>query len=363
MDIPEIRIDPITKERVVFSPGRFSRPHDVESAAIETDLPVQQDHACPFCPGNEHKTPASLKTHNPHSSILYYSDGNGSWTTRVFPNKFPIFNLEGSLDHRVNGIYESMGAYGAHEVIVESRHHEADIHSMPEEWVFRMLLAYQERAKDLRGNKNLKYVSIFRNDGKEAGASLSHPHSQLIAEPTIPTHHQNLFANLSAFQQQYSSCAFCSLIKYEIKDARRVVCQNDDYLAFTPYASKYPYTVNIIPLQHQPWFEESTKENLKNLTSILKDVMGALHRGLRDPPYNWYLRNAPVNTGLEDFLQQNWHVKLTIIPRTSTQAGYEQDTHNAVNTVLPETAAKDLREMIKLLQEEKREKELAPVGG
>ncbi|MGQ9582581.1 MAG: galactose-1-phosphate uridylyltransferase [Thermoplasmatota archaeon] len=331
--MPELRKDYITHGWVVISTERGSRP--VEKAR-EPATPSSAPGNCPFCMGNEAMTPPEI--------LAYRSPGTQpntpGWWIRVVPNKFPALKIEGDVNHKVNHLFNTMNGVGAHEVLIETPEHCASLATLPDHQVKEVLCAYKDRYNDLTRDRRLKYIIIFKNQGREAGASLAHPHSQIIATPMIP---RRIMDELEGARNYYfstgGSCIYDDIVKYELEEGTRVVRESGAFVALCPYASRFPYETWVLPKSHDPIFEDVGDEERAGLAQILKWVLGAMHDRLEDPPYNYYIHTAPSDRN--DYRFYHWH--LEIMPRLSQAAGFERGTGFYINSVTPEDAAALLR--------------------
>ena len=203
--MPELRKDPITGRWVIISTERGRRPMDF---LRETVVPLGQKN-CPFCPGAEGKTPPEI--------LVYGRNGGGAntsgWSIRVVPNRFPALGIEGELDREGEGLFDKMNGVGAHEVIVETPEHSLSLAMLPERAVEDVLWAYRDRMLDLKNDKRFRYVLIFKNHGEGAGASIEHPHSQLIALPIVPRRVREEVDNCWHYYDEKERCIFCDIIR------------------------------------------------------------------------------------------------------------------------------------------------------
>jgi len=335
--MPELRKDPITQEWVIIATERARRPSDFTHLTIaEPDKP-EYSPTCPFCPGKELMTPPEI--------LAYRAGANaniGDWWVRVVPNKFPALAIEGDLNKRGFGMYDMMNGVGAHEVIIETPKHNLDPAMMTNEQMAEVLWAYRERYLDLRKDPRFKYILIFRNHGKVAGASLEHPHSQLIATPMIPIDVQNEMQGGDTYFKFHDRCIWCDMVHQELGQATRVVSETDHFLAFEPFASKYPFETWLLPKAHQASFPAMTRERVEEFAVLVRETLGRISRCLNSPPYNYAIHTAPC-TG-EDSEVFHWH--MVIMPRLTIAAGFEMGTGIFINVTSPEDAARYLREAV-----------------
>ncbi len=329
--MPELRKDPIIGRWVIISTERGKRPSEFERAR-----PAPKSGFCPFCPGHEDKTPPE---------ILGYRKDNGApdtggWHVRVVPNKYPALKVEGNLDRVGDGVYDRMNGIGAHEVVIESPGHKDSLSTIPIEQFEEILWSYRDRIIDLKKDDRLRYVLIFKNHGEAAGATLEHSHSQIIALPIIPKRVAEELDGAKAYYEYKERCIFCDIIRQEIMQASRVVAENSDFIAITPYAPKSPFEVWILPKQHEANFENCQKHHYENLSVFFSEILKRMDKVLNFPPYNFILHTAPIRNGDLNFY--HWHFEL--MPKLTRVAGFEWGSGFYINPTSPEEAAKFLRE-------------------
>lgn len=329
--MPELRKDYVTDTWVVFSAWRSQRPMAAKRAGTATS-PAS---ACPFCPGNEHMTPPEI--------LAYRDNGQANapgWWVRCIPNKYPALVIEGEVKRRVSQIFHSVSGVGAHEVIIETPDHGGTMASLEVKQIYEIICAYRDRYVDLTRDQRFKYILIFKNHRAEAGASLEHPHSQLIATPIIPRRIMDeLRASRDFYETTGGSCIYDEILEEEGGVGERIVTENDGFMAFCPYASRFPFETWILPRRHEVHFEDMGDGERHNLASMLKDLFSRLDALLNDPPFNYYIHTAPCDR--KDHRYYHWHLEIT--PRTSSTAGFERGTGFYINSVPPEDAAKLLR--------------------
>jgi len=331
----EWRKDPIVNRWVIISTERGERPFDyiVTNVTMEEEKKIQ---GCPFCEGNEYKTPPEIIAYRKKNS----TKNNPGWWIRVVPNKYPALINHGEVLKRQHGIYKSMKGIGAHEVIVESTIHGPGLDRQTEKQVAEVIWAWRDRLLDLRRDTRLKYIQIFKNDGSAAGASLDHTHSQIIAMPMVPVDVRQEIEGAIKYLNQHGTCVFCDLNKQEITDQERVVINSSYYLSFTPFASRFPFETWIVPKEHQCDFVQITKEQVKELAVVLKNSLRKILITVPNIPYNVVLHTAPIN--LKENIHYHWHIE--ILPRLTLISGFELGTGYYINPLPPEIAAKTLRE-------------------
>lgn len=333
----ELRKDPIIERWVIVSPDRGLRPHDF---AHHEEVSVTRE--CPFCEGKEGKTPPEVYALRESSS----SDGPG-WKVRVVPNMFPALSRDAETGGSRNGIYECMNGVGAHEVIVETPDHDKRLEMHTPESLRLVFDTYRQRLEELGKDERFHYIIIFKNEGKQAGASLSHPHSQLIATPVTPKRVKEELIGARNYYRSEGRCLFCDIIDEERASGERIVRESEDFIAFCPYAARFPFETWIMPKRHSPDYHDITGEELDGLARIVIDTMKRLSGVLNKPQYNYILHTGPVRYAHEDYwstLDADWHWHMEIMPRITDIAGFEWGTGYYVNPTPPEEAARYMRE-------------------
>ncbi len=330
--MPEIRKDPIIGRWVIISAERRKRP----SGFIHQSPKPVKNSFCPFCPGSEDKTPPEILAYREKNSKA----NSPGWTLRTVPNKFPALKIEGDLKREGDGVYDKMSGVGAHEVIIESPNHQDSLATLSDKSFEDLLWAYRDRIVDLKKDSRLRYILIFKNHGEQAGATLEHTHSQLIALPIVPKRvAEELDGSLEFFNFK-ERCVFCDIIRQEIRQGVRVIDENHDFIAFTPYASISPFETWIIPKFHEASFENATKHQYESLATIFRDTLRRIDKALDCPPYNFILHTSPLNQGGIEYF--HWHFE--IMPKLSAIAGFEWGSSFFINPTPPEEAASFLRD-------------------
>ena len=324
-----LRKDPVAGIWVIVAEERAQRPIRYTLDSNLTESPI-----CPFCPGNESSTPSALYETPARQAGL-------SWGVRAVPNRYPALRVEGQATSLPDGVYDRMTGVGAHEVIVETPHHHDDVAVLTIEEVTDILFAYRARICDLKRDTRLQYILAFKNLGAMAGATLPHPHSQILATPTVPTTIEEELENTKRYFEFKKRCLFCDIIHQEREDGRRVVHETDSVIAVTPYASRFPFEVWLLPKKHASHFENEPDALLRELAIVYREVMARLQVELEAPPYNLLLHTGPAQVGpLEHY---HWHIE--IIPCLQPRlAGFELGTGCYINPTPPEIAAQYLRE-------------------
>jgi len=326
--VPELRKDPVVGRWVIIATERARRPSDFTPEPTRLKGPT----GCVFCPGSEDKTPPEVLALRP--------GGTSQWTLRVVPNKFPALQIEGDLAPEGEGIYDRMNGVGAHEVIIETPDHHANLGMLSVGAVSDILYAYRERLLDLKKDQRFEYILIFKNQGEPAGASLEHPHSQLIATPILPELVEEELEGAARYYRMRERCVWCDIVRQERRDGTRLVLEEGAFLAIAPFAPRFPFETWVLPAAHRATFESIEPGDMDALARLLRELVARFNRVLSDPPYNYALHTAPVRaTDLDHF---HWH--LEFMPKLTKVAGFEWGTGFFINPTPPEEAARYLRE-------------------
>jgi UDPglucose--hexose-1-phosphate uridylyltransferase len=353
----ELRKDPIVNRWVIIAPDRAGRPHEFE-------LPPDRrlDQSCPFCEGNEHETPPEIVAYRDPGSR---PDGPG-WRVRVVPNKFPALVTDdqpqrfkkGSgtvvrstlravpatvpdpfLNHANDGFYRVMGGLGAHEVIIESPNHLASVSELSGEQIGEVFSVYRDRLIGLKKDPRLAYGMIFKNMGASAGASIEHTHSQLIATPIVPINVWEEMTGALEFHHSRGCCVYCEMIRRELAAGERIVVDAPGFVAFCPYASRFPYETWILPKNHGSHYERICQTEIEQLAGVVKRVLSRIELALDRRAYNYIMHTAPFDTS--ELGHYHWHIE--VMPSVSRAAGFEWGSGFHINSVAPEDAASVLR--------------------
>jgi len=331
----ELRFDLISRDWVVIATGRGRRPEMFKKEKRVKIKISKKD--CPFC-----------KTEIQEKPILVYSRGKkiergerqvADWTTIVMPNKFPAFLPYPKIEASIEGnLYQTMNAVGFCELVV-TRDHEKHFPHFKTSQVKEVFDAYQERYLDLMKKPFVNYISIFHNHGAEAGASQPHPHSQIITTPLIDIDLKKALSNSKKYFKKTGKCVYCQMNNWEKKAKKRVVFENKEFLVICPFASKSAFQMIVTPKKHLSNFELVTEKEKWQLAEAFRETMRKLNKALNDPAYNFYLHTSPCDGKKYPYYHWHW----TILPKTSTWAGFEIGTRMEISTIAPEKAADYLR--------------------
>ncbi len=339
----EFRQNPITKNWVLIAPARNKRPDDYKTYSVMHGIP-EVDSKCVFCPGNEHLNPEILRVSG-DGKIINPKDTLTPWEIRIIPNKFA--SLEHTVAYRHKEFYISHSGDGDHEVII-TRNHNEPVALQSIALVELSIKTFIDRINNLATHPELAYVQIFHNHGRDAGASVVHPHYQLLATPIVPPHIHSEILGCYHYYQTNQSCVYCDIIKEELSVKHRIVHESDHFVVISAYASRCPFETWVLPKKHGARFEDMSEEEIRHLSFVLKVTLGQLYTKLSDPPLNFYIHNMPLRRAEGDHRhsgheEKAFHWHLTIFPRITIWAGFEFATGIPVNPMPPEVTAKFLR--------------------
>lgn len=330
----ELRQDLVSGEWVVIATGRARRPSDF----IEDGEHIAERGVCPFDRIEEDAKMVVAHDGSIHRTRLTVAD----WFVAVIPNKYPAFYPTDFCPlPQPYGPHAVMEGAGVHEVIY-FKPHQRHIAEMTNEEVALIARAYRDRYVVLRDEACVEYVSLIHNHGPKSGASIFHPHSQILAIPVIPPDVARSFAGSERYYEKHHTCVHCTIISFERSDGARIIFENERFVAFAPYASHASFELRIFPKEHQSRFETITDEAIADFGEALRTTLCKLARGLKNPSYNFFIHTVPVKAG-SSFDHYHWH--LEILPKTSIWGGFEFGTGIEISTIRPEDAAKFLREI------------------
>lgn len=318
----QLRLNPLTGRWVTVAVERAARPGEL----ISRQLPVESDpdRLCPFCPGNEEATPPALETYG----------STGSWQVRVVPNLFPAF--EGNEPLRVQNlgpVFTQASASGVHEVLVFTPDHAGSWADLDDKQAGLAMAAIRDRMEDHARRSTVRYTQAIVNAGREAGASLEHPHGQLLGIPFVPG---EIAEEEAGFRRFEGSCLLCTMAEAEVQVGHRVVSEDERVLVVCPYWSGAPYEMLVVPRVHDVHLENTSPADIVAVGRAIRDALVRLRSHVGDAAYNLVFHTAPHHHE-GPF---HWHVH--IVPRLTSLAGFEQGTGVMINIVAPELAARHL---------------------
>lgn len=363
----ELRFDLASKNWVVIATGRAKRPEMFKKEKRVAERIPKKD--CPFCKIETQETPVLAYANGKKLSIpknwtpleissknrkitqipkkfftplknQRFLTGRAGWTTIVVPNKYPAFIMP---DHKLEeftegNLYQTVQAVGFHEVVI-TKDHDKHLALLPIEHVKEVIDVYQARYLELKTKPFVNHIAIFHNHGKTAGASIYHPHSQIITTPLIDEDLRNALATSRNYLKKHKKCVYCEMTEWEKKVRKRIFFENKDFLVLCPFASRMAFQVIISPKKHFSHFETITESQKKTLAEAFKVALYKIYKGLNNPDYNFYLHTAPVDSANYDFYHWHW----TILPKTAIHAGFELGVQMEISTIEPEKAAAYLR--------------------
>jgi UDPglucose--hexose-1-phosphate uridylyltransferase len=330
--MPELRQNFFTKEWVILATERAKRPEELVTHRTVQPVPSFVE-SCPFCPGNESKTP---------NEVLRYPGKKGEpWGVRVIPNKFAALSSEVQPTPNLTHLWRRIDGFGFHEVIIESPDHARCMALLPDAHVASILSVYRDRYNTLSVDTRVNHITIFKNHGTDAGASMQHPHSQLIATPIIPSQVRHRLHEARRHYDDAGECMFCHMVEREVEEQTRIVLKGEYFVALQVFAASTPFATHIFPMRHMASFGDISDMEIRDLASVLRTLLAKIYIGLENPDLNYTVRSGPTEySGARHF---HWYV--SVIPRLTRVAGFELGSGMFINTVLPEAAAEFLRKV------------------
>jgi UDPglucose--hexose-1-phosphate uridylyltransferase len=327
--MPELRQNIVTKEWVIIASERARRPNEfaVSQPGVITNERNIYEPACPFCPGNE-----ELDLEVERFPV------EGAWQTRVVRNRYPALDEDGIPSHTFSGVQRRIQGVGYHEILVEHPHHNTTLALMTTSEVRQVLETFQRRGKAISHDPRIQHTIYFKNHGERAGASLQHPHCQIIALPVIPNSVRRRLDEVRRYFDDHGECAICTMLQDELTRRERLIIESKHFAAFILYAALSPFHMWIVPHRHCGCFLRAEPYELDDLANVLHTVLGKIYKGLHDPAYNMIIRTVPLR---ESHVFFHWYI--SIVPRVSRMAGFEMGSGMHINTCLPETCAEFLR--------------------
>ena len=321
----EIRQNILTGEWTIYASNRFGKPYDFKKHPKREAV----ERKCPFCSGNEEMTPEPV----------YANGKDGEWTIRVFPNMYPALSCE-NLSETNESIYTSICGMGHHEVVVDTDDHKLNIHDFTYEQMADVFWVLRERYIDIKNRDGVNYVQVFKNCGPEAGASINHSHWQIIGAALGGLQQMLENKNCNEYFDKNGRCLICDMIKHEKDEGKRIVAENDKFVAFVPFASKAAFEVFIVPKEHITGFEQMDRQMTDSLAGIFKTMLVKVKNIFPGISYNITFQDSVKGDRCET---KHWYAR--IIPRIGTYAGYEFGTGSFINPILPEFAAEKYNNM------------------
>ncbi len=333
----QMRKDILTGSWVITAETNTVRPSDFYFTKVTKEAAF-----CPFCESNEAATPPEIFAIRDSNS----SPNGPGWDVRVVSNSRPRLRVEGDLGRRAQGIHDLMNGIGAHEIIVETPHHAPSLHDLDIPQLSKVICAYRSRMIDLRGDERIRYVLIFKNHGMEAGAhTITHSISQLMALAVTPLAIKTKLMIARDYFTMKERCIYCDVVQQEIRSAQRLIAENSDFVAFAPFASRFPFEMAVFPKAHDSAFSRIGEARIENLARVLKDILTRLDRTVGSPPYNLVLQDRPFLRQREGYwttIEDDFHWHIEILPQVSRITGFEWASGFFYNPIPPELAAQSL---------------------
>lgn len=297
----------LTGEYVFYAEERANRPH---SFKIIDDTPAVPVEYCPFCPQNEHLTPKRV----------FGTEDN---MIRIVPNKYPFITVDDD-------------SFGVHDVLIDTADHEEKMHSFSDDHIYRLMQVIKNRITELEADKRIKYVQVFKNQGRDAGASQSHSHWQIAALSVVPLKMEHLLDVLGNYYTENKKCYFC-----QMDFGNRIIEENELFFSYMPADAKFAYEMDILPKRHISSITDFTEEELKSFGILLRNSVKRLNGVYEGVSYNVCFYSAPRDTENKEC----FHFYAQIFPRIGHMAGFEFSTGCYINSVLPEVGAERLRQV------------------
>ncbi len=327
--MPELRLNLISREWVVVGTSHARKPEDFRVRGNDRHYNSEYIKTCPFCVGNESKTPDEL--------LRLPQDG--PWSVRVTTNKFPVLEKDGERTRINQGMKRVVTGVGQHEVIIESPRHDTTLALQNPDEVARVIMVYRDRFRLVFDDKRIQHAIIFKNHGPDSGTSISHPHAQLIATPVMPQQVRFRVDESMRYFDNTGECLMCATLIDEFEDGRRIVVDTEHFASFVPFAALSPYHMWVFPKVHRPSFGTLPDEQIPDLAECLRLTLLKLHEGLNNPSYNFVIRSLSPFRSRSEYI--HWYI--SIVPHVSRATGFELGTGMHVNQAIPEEVAEFLR--------------------
>jgi len=324
----ELRQNIVSGDWILIAPGRGKRPSQFRATKTRKRSPVG---SCAF--ENPEKAGSG--------GVILSVPDTKAWRLQVVPNRYPAVERSGIwvLNQGKKGPFSVLPGFGYHELLI-TRHHDHNFSQLTPKDAVRVLEAFRTRYINLAEDKNLKYVSMFHNWGPKAGASIYHPHYQILGIPVIPPGVRRSLDGSREYTKKNKACVHCSQLAWEQKQKKRILYKNKHAVSFMPFASKEPFEMRVFPRDHTPFFEDTDERVMSSIATALQKALKMLEKGLKHPDYNFFIHTAPTRNK-SDFLHYHWHIE--IIPRTNISAGFELGTDIQINPLDPDEGAAFLR--------------------
>ncbi len=323
-EISELRQDPVNRDWIIISTGRAKRPEAFRSRNLAVEATPL--NLCPF------ENPQA------HGNEIVKSYAHG---IKVINNKFPIISGNVCRSGKRVGPYLVKEAAGYHEVVI-FKDHRRSLAQLDAGEIDQIVSVYRDRYQELKNKECANYILIIHNHGREAGASVSHPHSQIMALPFVPSDISRSLEGSARYHRERGRCVHCDMVEWELKEKQRIIFENENFAVLVPYVPKFSYEIRIFPKAHRPYFEESSEAELKGLAEALQVSLAKIYNGLNNPAYNFFIHTPPASRA-EDYDYYHWHLEIST--RLNTWGGFELGTGGEVIDTDPDEAAEYLRDI------------------
>ena len=321
--MPELRQNFFTKEWVIIATERAKRPEDLATHRVVQSIPAFVE-SCPFCPGQRKQDAAGG---------VAVSGERHAWDVRVIPNKFAALSSEVQPTRSLQHLRRRIDGFGFHEVIIDSPDHSRYMGLLSDAHVASILRVYKQRYNALSLDHRVNHITIFKNHGTDAGASLQHPHSQLIATPVIPSQVRHRLFEALRHYDDAGECMFCHMVEREVEDKTRVVLKSERFVAMEVFASATPFATHIFPLRHMASFGDISEMEIVDLARVLRTLLAKIYVGLENPDLNFTVRSGPA----EYAAARHFHWYVSVIPRLTRVAGFELGSGMFIKRFCPRT--------------------------
>lgn len=323
----EFRFCKLKKEWTLFAPERLKRPNNLDNKKEPTPKEIT-DERCPFDIGKEEFTPNEI------TRITQ----NGTWQCRVVPNLYNALSVDTVPKSKRDTFFEKHSGFGAHEIVIETPIHDKQIWNYNFNDFVNYFTIIQKRVCELKNDTRLSYISVFKNQGSEAGASMSHSHSQIMALPFLPKKIKDEIEHKKNYYKKHKRALLDDLVYEELSYGKNIIAQNLEFVLYCPYASGFPFEVKIVPKKKFSSLSEFNKTDISALSDILKEFFSKFYNALGEVSFNMIINNAPYEEYNEN-TKEYYRFNIEIKPRIYKHAGFELDSEITVNVVMPENAA------------------------
>ncbi len=338
----ELRQDLVSGDWIISATERAKRPDQLLQKKKSAS---RRRHPTPIgdCPFEDLKKSGNwppVEVYSASAKAMAGKSNEKSWKVAVIPNKYPALRHDSACAMPFKtGPYERLTGIGRHDLVI-TRNHRKNLAHLDEKEGLELFEVLQRRYKELKKDKCLSYVSTFFNWGESAGASLYHPHYQMLTLPIIPPHISHSLRGSSNYFKKHRRCVHCVIINFEEKNRKRIIFESSAAIAVAPFVSRQPFEIRIFPRQHHSYFEKTPLSDLRQIVSVLQTVLRKVEKNLGDPDLNFFIHTAPLKNQAR-YKHYHWHIE--IIPKISRMAGFELGTGVDINIVDPDAAAAILR--------------------